>query len=238
LPRIFSFHDGPFAANMSVMQDSDARLLAIGGAVVLAALVGLTLLAKKTPADLTPVAPPTVAQKPAPPPSPAIAGATPAEAEALRNAARVDPSELYPKAKARAIAWDRNAELSSLVARRVMGNGVNLSIDGAEIKYTFRIPRRPVPLGQPEPADRYVVSFTQFGVSASEERSDPAVRLPRTEEPTCTFRDAMKNAIASGISELSQIDVRFEMDQAENRGVWRIGDRAMDGKTCAMLRRR
>jgi hypothetical protein len=219
------------------MDDLDPRLLAIGGAVILAALVGLTVFAKKTPAELAPPPQVVVAPKPVPPPSPALFGATEGEAEILRNPNRVDPSELYPKAKTRAIAWDRNAELLSLVARNVTGGVVNLSVEGAEIKYTFRIPRRPVPTGQPELPDLYAVTFSPTGVQTAEQNSGSSTRLGKMEEPTCLFREAMKNALASGISELSHVDVRFEMDREENRGVWRIGDRMMDGKTCAIMRK-
>jgi hypothetical protein len=221
---------------MPPMDDLDPRLLAIGGAIVLVALVSLSLLAKKTPSELAPPPRAVVAPKPAPPPSPALFGATPGEGEILRRSSRVDPSELYPKAKTRAIVWDRNAELFSLVARRVTGTGVDLTVDGAEIIYTFRIPRRPVPTGQPEPPNRYTVTFSATGVQAKEHLELSTVRLGKTEEPTCPFRDAVKNAMASGISELSQVDVRFEMDRDENRGVWRVGDRTMDGKTCAIVR--
>jgi hypothetical protein len=223
---------------MSPMDDLDPRLLVIGGAVILAAMVGLTLFAKKTPADLAPAVISAAPLKPAPPPPPALFGATPGEAEILGNATHVDPSELYPKVKTRALAWDRNVELLSLVARRVTGGGVNLSVDGAEIAYTFRIPQRPVPLGQPEPADQFTIAFTQTGVQTTEGHSGSRTRMGKMEEPTCPFRDALKNAMASGISELSQVDARFEMDRDENRGVWRVGDRVMDGKTCAMVRKR
>jgi hypothetical protein len=196
------------------------------------------LLAKKTPSELAPPPPAVVVPKPAPPPSPALFGATPAEAEILRNATRADPSELYPKAKMRAIAWARNAELFSLVARHVTGGGVDLTVDGAEIIYTFRIPRRPVPTGQPEPANQYTVTFSSTGLQTAEQLNPSTVRLGKMEEPTCPFRDAVKNAMASGISALSEVDVRFEMDRDENRGVWRVGDRTMDGKTCAIIRKR
>jgi hypothetical protein len=223
---------------MPAMDELDPKLFAIGGAVVLVALVGLTLFAKKTPADLAPAALSAAPPKPAPPPSPALFGTTPGEAQIMRDGLHVDPSELYPKAKARALAWDRNAELLSLVAQHVTGGAVDFSVDGAAITYTFRIPRRPAPSGQPEPPDQYLVAFTQTGVQATEQRSGSTARMPRMEEPTCPFRDAVKNATASGISELSQVDVRFEFDRDENRGVWRVGDRMMDGKTCAIARKR
>ena len=58
------------------------------------------------------------------------------------------------------------------------------------------------------------------------------------EEPTCLFRDAMKNAIGSGVSEQSQVDARFEIDRSQKRSVWRIGHRMLDGKTCAVIQQR
>jgi len=219
------------------MDELDPKLLAIGGAIVLAALVGLSLLAKRTPAKLPP--PPPVAAPPAPPPLPPTpTGASSAEAALLRTWGRIDPSELYPKAKARAIAWDRQAELFSLVARRVVGSGVDLSLDGAEIEYTFRILPRPAPLGQPEPPDQLRVTFARKAVTITEERTGLIGRLPPMEEPTCLFRDAMKNAIGSGVSEQSQVDARFEIDRSQKRSVWRIGHRMLDGKTCAVIQQR
>jgi len=214
------------------------RLAWIGVAVVAIVLVGLALVAKKTPTESILAAPSASAPPPAPE-RPGPANATAAEAELLRDLDGVDPSDLYAKANLRALAWDRNAQLLSLMARPVVGGKVKLSSQEGEIAYTFRGPRRVAPTGRPEPADQYTVTFNAKAVSTSAENSGSAAGPGRLDEPTCVFREAMKMAIASGVANEIPLEVRYEMDRTQQRGVWRVGDdRILDGRTCAIVTQR
>src|SRR6266849_10031795 len=78
--------------------------------------------------------------RPAPQPSAVVTPvvtAAPTQPELpFPDPARVDPSDLYPKVKQRALAWNADARLVSIAAAPVVGDKVDLK-DGGEIVYLF-----------------------------------------------------------------------------------------------------
>jgi len=208
-------------------------------------LVGATTLAllgrgRSSEAALTA---PSAAPQPLPAPS------AKAEASPFTDTARVDPSDLYPKAKQRALAWNPDARLVSITASPVVGDKVDLTREGAEVVYVFGTDAA----ARSRPFGRLAVTARRGGIEqAPADLPKPAPAHARATpaggqvvEPNCVFDAAAKAAHASGIPAAQVMRLRYEADAALGRGVWTARvpgrsdlERVIDGQTCAVVIRR
>jgi hypothetical protein len=217
----------------------------IAGAMILAGALSIVLLGRRRSSDGKASVQTLVT--PAPPASEATARRlTPG----LGDVSRADASDLYPKAKQRALAWNSDARLVSITASPVIADKVDLTQEDAEIVYLFA----PSPAGRGAIYGHLTVTMRQTGIeqSASTETSKPGpakARAPAATpidvvEPNCVFDAAAKAAHASGIPPRTEMKLRYESDGAR-RGVWTARvpghgelDRVIDGQTCTILTRR
>jgi len=189
---------------------------------------------------------------PLPAPS-ATAGASP-----FTDAARVDPSDLYPKVKQRALTWNPDARLVSIAASPVVGDKVDLTQEGAEVVYVFGtdVTARARPFG------RLAITARRSGIeqaagdlpkppgpsARATGKPDRSLTKPAAGfvvEPNCVFDAAAKAAHASGVPGAQVMKLRYEADGAAGRGLWTAHvagrsdfDRVIDGQTCAVVVRR
>jgi hypothetical protein len=193
--------------------------------------------------------------RPAPQPSAVVTPvvtAEPTQSELpFPDPARVDPSDLYPKVKQRALAWNADAHLVSIAATPVVGDKVDLTADGGEIVYHFGtdLSARARPLARLSVTVRRG-GIEQAPVSEPVRATAPNARTPaptsiQVGEPNCVFDAAAKAARASGIVAATPMKLRYEADNKLKRGVWTAKvpgradlDRVIDGQTCAIIVRR
>jgi hypothetical protein len=187
--------------------------------------------------------------KGAPPPSPppvaalvpavAPAESAPSRAEPFNDAARVDPSDLYPKVKQRVTAWNADARLVSIAASPVVGDKVDLTKDGAEIVYLFAAD----PSARTPPFGHFSVTVRRSGLEGAPLGANARIGVSqRVAEPNCVFDAAAKAARASGIPASTVMKLRYEADPVSKRGVWTARvpgkadlDRIIDGQTCNIV---
>jgi hypothetical protein len=191
---------------------------------------------------------PAAAASSAPPPSHSVEPAAEVRTALFADPARVDPSDLYPKMKQRALAWNADARLLSIVASPVVGDKVDLSQAGGEIVYVFGTDiaaRAPA-------AGRLALTVRRNGVEqtvlpdAPKSKTNPRAAAPiQVVEPNCVFDAAAKAAHASGVPAATVMKLRYEGDAALRRGVWTATVpgrpelvRVMEGQTCAIVVRR
>jgi hypothetical protein len=210
-------------------------LPAAAAGILGAGALAILLLSKGAP----PPSPPGVA---ALVPSPVPAESAPSRAEPFADPTRVDPSDLYPKVKQRALAWNADARLVSIVASPVVGDKVDLTQTGAEVVYVFQTDStaRAAPFGH------LVVTARRSGIEQGP--LGPYARIGgflRVAEPNCVFDAAAKAAHASGIPAATVMKLRYESDPELKRGVWTARgagktdvDRVIDGQTCNIVVRR
>jgi hypothetical protein len=220
--------------------------------ILLTGVLAIVLLGKRNaPVTVAPPAPVALAALSAP--------AAPSEPPLFANPSRVDPSDLYPKIKQRALAWNAEARLLSITASPVVGDKVDLSQDGAEIVYVFRTEMS----ARSNPLNYLSITARRGGIEqapwadgpkpaavkpAAGKPAAPADRTPATTavgEPNCVFDAAAKAAHASGVPASSVMKLRYEGDPGLRRGVWTAKvaghaelDRVMDGQSCAIVVRR
>jgi hypothetical protein len=180
--------------------------------------------------------------------------------------AHVDASDLYPRVKERALAWNPDAHLVSIAASPVVGDKVDLTQEGAEIVYLFGADdsARTPPFGRlaitarhggldqaptvepakPVPA-KPVAKPAPKPVAAKANTRTPPAPAASVVEPNCVFDAAAKAARASGVPAGTVMKLRYETDPTLNRGVWTARvpgraelDRVMDGQTCAIVARK
>lgn len=217
----------------------------IAGAMILAGALCIVLLGQRRSGDGKASAQTLVT--PAPTASEAAARRL---TTGLGDVSRADASDLYPKAKQRALSWNSDARLVSITASPVVGDKVDLTREDAEIVYLFAAS----PTGRGAIDGHFTVTMRQTGIeeSSSTEASRPgpakarAAAAPPTEvvEPNCVFDMAAKAAHASGIPPLTEMKLRYQSDGAR-RAVWTARvpghgelDRLIDGQTCTILTRR
>jgi hypothetical protein len=209
------------------------------GAIVLTGALAILLLRRGEPAQPAPLAT-----------APLIPAAEPARPELpFRDPAKVDPSDLYPKVKQRALAWNADARLVSIAASPVIGDQVDLTQEGAEIVYVFGTDLA----ARARPLAHLAVTVRKTGIDqapAGDSRSSAAnargAASPiKVVEPNCVFDAAAKAAHASGVPVTSPMKLRYEADEKLKRGVWTAKvpgrtdlDRTIDGQTCAVVVRR
>jgi hypothetical protein len=167
-----------------------------------------------------------------------------------RDPARVDASDLYPRVKERALAWNPDARLVSISASPVVGDKVDLTQYDAEIVYIFGADSARSP-----PFGHLAIAARRGGLEQSPWTEAPRPRAPnakapapptlRVVEPNCVFDAAARAAHASGIPAGTVMKLRYEGDSSLNRGIWTarvLGraelDRVIDGQSCAILVRR
>jgi hypothetical protein len=167
-----------------------------------------------------------------------IASAAAPRAETFTDPARVDPSDLYPKVKQRALAWNADARLVSVAASPVVGDKVDLTQPGGEIVYLFVAD----PSARTPPFGQLQLVVRRGGIEQAAAASTPSIKVV---EPNCVFDAAAKAAHASGVPAAAVMKMRYEGDAALKRGVWtarvsgkRELDRVIDGQTCAIVVRR
>jgi len=211
-------------------------------AIVLAGAMAIVLMGGRETKSVVTV--PSVA--PVPKPS---ASAERGETPLFADPARVDPSDLYPRVKARALAWNADARLSSITATPVLGDKVDLTKDDAEIVYLFGVD----PSARVHPFGHLAVTVRRSGMDEAPS-SEPAKTGPagvraappiNVVEPNCVFDAAAKAAHASGVPAATAMKLRYEADGTPRRGVWTARvpghaelDRVIDGQTCAIVTRR
>src|SRR5258707_5327845 len=149
--------------------------------------------------------------------------------------AHVDASDLYPRVKERALAWNPDAHLVSIAASPVVGDKVDLTQEGAEIVYLFGADDS----ARTPPFGRLAITARQGGLEqapsiepvkpapakpAGKPAAKPPARTPRTPspaatvvEPNCVFDAAAKAARASGVPAGTVMKLRYETDPTLNR---------------------
>jgi len=202
-------------------------------AVGLAAIGGLFALAPRH-VDTTAAATPSV-------PKPA---ATPSEAHpadpndfGIADPASVDPMEILGRAKARALAWSKDAELASIRAQPVANGTVNVSAGGT-IEFWFGRPTGEARLARVSGKRLHVtVGASSTGV---EEVAVPPGRAAL--EPSCPLDEAIRKASAVGVPAAGPLTVSYEVSDKYQKAVWRIATngsgasaKTVDGFTCAIL---
>jgi hypothetical protein len=192
-----------------------------------------------------PGAPPATSTRPAISPPPAESA--PSRADTLADPAHADASDLYPKVKQRAVAWNADARLVSMAASPVVGDKVDLTRPDGEIVYVFVAD----PSARTPPFGRFAVTVRRGGIEQSTS-PEPAKTAPanaraaattlKVVEPNCVFDAAAKAAHASGVPASTVMKLRYEADPSSKRGVWtaRVAgrsdlDRVIDGQTCAVV---
>jgi hypothetical protein len=181
---------------------------------------------------------------PVPKPS---ASAEHGETTLFANPARVDASDLYPRVKARALAWNADARLVSITAMPVLGDKVDLTKDNAEIVYVFGVDLS----ARAQPLGHLAVTVRQSGMdqalwSGALKTGPASGRTPlNVVEPNCVFDAAARAAHASGVPAATAMKLRYEADGTPRKGVWTARvpghaelDRVIDGQTCAVVVRR
>ncbi|MGE0327389.1 MAG: hypothetical protein AB7S68_34065 [Polyangiaceae bacterium] len=207
------------------------RMVAIA-VMVLAAATVVTLLLVVRPDSPASQASASVA----PPPPP------PAPAKDVEVKHQASPSESFPSAKKRALAWHKEAALLEMHAQPVKSGFVDLTGDGF-MEFVFGQPRGGQLPGEPTEATQYVVRMDASGTHASE-KTGAGARVAG--EPGCTFFDAWTKAVASGVSKTQLLQVDYGYSAPLKRSVWTLStvdaDDAsqpiktrLDGFDCAII---
>lgn len=148
------------------------------------------------------------------------------------------PTDSFPRARARARAWHKEAALVSIQASPVNAGFVDLS-KGGKLEFVFAVPSAGAMPGAPVKSQQYVVVMDAAGTQTSE-RTQAGGRVAA--EPACTFYDAWTRAVASGLGKAQPATVSYQHSSALNRGVWEIKDdtdpaslRNIDGFSCTII---
>jgi len=215
------------AARRANNQPSKQWLLA-GAMTLLAALAIIVLLV------LRPTSDPSAATSSASAPT-AQTSASPPDVDDQRHAS---PTDSFPRAKARARAWHKEAALVSIHASPVKAGFVDLS-QGGTLEFVFAVPSGGAMPGASVSKQQYVVVMDGAGTKASERTQAGGLVAA---EPTCTFYDAWTRAAASGLDKAQPATVAYQHSAALSRGVWEIqraGDptslRNIDGFSCTII---
>lgn len=201
--------------------------------VGMVAIGGLVALMPRH-ADTTPAAP-SITPVPA---------ATPSEARSadpndfgIADPGAVDPMEILGRAKTRAVAWSKDAELASIHAEPVVNGKVNLS-GGGSIEFWFGKPTGEARMARVS-GKRLHLTLTASGTQASEVSAGPGRAAL---EPSCPLDEAIRKASAVGVPAGAPLSVSYEVSEKYQKAVWRIAapgagtaPRTVDGYTCAIL---
>jgi hypothetical protein len=157
----------------------------------------------------------------------------------IKDPSAVDPGEILGRAKTRALAWSKDAQLVSLRALPVENAKVNLS-SGGIIEFWFA-----KPTGEGFGSGARVGGkrlHLKLGATGTEVEEIAAQNGRAALEPNCPFDEAVRKAIASGIPATSSLTVSYEVNDKHKKPVWRLsagaGDansRTIDGWSCAIL---
>jgi hypothetical protein len=165
---------------------------------------------------------------------PPVPSAPPPRADGLTDPSHIDASDLYPKVKQRAVAWNADARLVSITANPVVGDKVDLTQAGGEIVYVFAADAS----ARTPPFGHLSVTVRRGGI----EQSSTSSSSLKVVEPNCVFDAAAKAAHASGVPAATAMKLRYEADATTKRGVWTAKvpgkgqlDRVIDGQTCAVV---
>ena len=180
-----------------------------------------------------------ISTKPPPPPSATVAP----EVVVIADPKQVDPSDLYPRARARATKWSPDARLVSIVARPAADKKIDLTAADARIAYTF-FSKGHDPRGK-DPTGRYVVTIVATGASDATAPGNLADDKNAVDEPLCVSWQALKAVRASGVPADQAVDLVYQMDAGLGRAIWTATvpgkkdlERLVDGNNCAIVRRR
>lgn len=202
--------------------------------VGLCAIAGLFALAPRHP-DTSAAASATV--KPQAPPS----QAPPADPNDLgvKDPSAADPAEILGRAKVRALAWSKEAQLVSLRAQPVSNTTVNLT-SGGTIEYWFG-----KPTGEGFGSGARVNGkrlHIKLGAGGTEVEEVPAGLGRAALDPNCPLDEAVRKATASGVPQSASLNVSYEVSDKHQKPVWRFTtngppatSRIVDGWSCAIL---
>jgi len=179
-------------------------------------------------------APPSVA--PPPKSSAPIAPPDPNDMH-VADPTRVDPLEVLPRARERALAWQKDAALVSIRAEGVAFGRVNLTTGGS-VEYTFG--KRTAPGFGPTARISGKRLRIALGASGTTVDEQPARDGAAAADPTCQLEDAESKAEAAGVKAGSPISATYEVSEKYKKAVWRIWAegrqaRTVDGWSCVIL---
>ncbi len=171
------------------------------------------------------------------PPPASVVGAPIAPPSASARAVVLEPTPLYAKAKAAALAWHTDAALLSIDIAPVTAGHVEPS---GKLTFTFGAPAgKKLGPGAAVRATGFVVSADASGVHGEEASVTKSVAVA---EPNCIFEDLRTQLEKAGISGTEPLRLRYQMSEKSARGLWRVtrledGEavRTFDGANCAVI---
>jgi hypothetical protein len=156
----------------------------------------------------------------------------------IEDRTRVDPLEVLGRAKARALAWQKDATLVSIHAEGVALGRVNLNAGGT-VEYTFGKPSAPgFGPNARVTGKRLRIALGSQGTTVDEAPPRDASAAP---DPTCPIEDAEKKSEAAGLHTNGAVNVTYEVSDKYKKAVWKIASpdggqvRTVDGWSCVIL---
>jgi hypothetical protein len=151
-----------------------------------------------------------------------------------------DPMALLGKARARALAWSKDALLVSIRADPVVAGRVDLE-NGGTIEYTFGKPTgESLSPGTKVSGKRLRIALTRAGSKIGEAAGPSARAAP---EPNCLLDAAAHAALAAGLPADAPLLAVYDLtERLAEKPVWHISSsasasaqRLIDGMSCAVL---
>jgi len=151
----------------------------------------------------------------------------------------VDPTEILGRARARALAWDREAVLVSLRAQPLVGGRVNLTTGGS-VRLRYGKPTgEGFGSGAKTAGPQLEIAIASAGTTVEAMAAGPA---RAAQEPNCPLDEAVAKAIASGVPTGSALEIAYEVSDKHGKAAWKVSvpdsdvfTRLLDGWTCAIL---
>jgi hypothetical protein len=173
-----------------------------------------------------------------PPPAPIETAPADPNDLAIANPGAADPTEILGRAKTRALAWSKEAQLVAIRAEPVVDAKVNLS-SGGSIEFWFAKPTgEGFGSGARVAGKRLSIKVAGTGTQVDEVAAPPGRAAL---EPNCPLDEAVKKATAAGLPASAALTVAYDISDKYRKAVWRLtptsggAPRTVDGWTCAIL---
>jgi hypothetical protein len=155
-------------------------------------------------------------------------------------AVELEPTTLFAKAKAAALAWHTDAALVEIDIGPVTAGKVEP--DG-KLVFLFGKPAgKKLGPGTAVQALGFLVTADQNGLRGDEHSMAKAVSAA---EPNCIFEDVLGKLSKAGVPSTERLHLHYAMSDKSARGVWRVARadgeregptlRALDGSNCAII---
>lgn len=207
--------------------------IAVGGVFLVGAIGGVVgwLVLRPAPATTTSTETPTATAAAQVPPQ-VVGGVS------VADPARVDPTDLLPKLRAKVSAWDPDAKLLEIHVAHAKNGTVDVTEPNAEVVIRYVAEKRDPQKPKGKDVSKQRMAFTLKKGAGEPEHAPGAPTDKGVAEPNCVWSAAHRAAVKAGLVAAGPVDARYVLDAKSNEGTWTFtsqgATREVDGNTCAI----